>query len=180
MQWNGCQPKNRGKTPQIIPCLIGVVHYKSPSILGVKIPLFLGQHPNLPRLQSVEFLQPSSYEGNFSAAHRTSTMDRSQYDAPNRCQKFPRNGWNGVFAFECYLNRGFQPKGPSKQLSNLNSMAILLGCFWFWNQIDLVFLDQKQWDSIQSWFGITNKLTWKKFSSDWDTFAPKKTPLDSW
>ena len=37
--------KNRGKTPQIIPFVHRVFHYKPPSILGGKIPLFLVQHP---------------------------------------------------------------------------------------------------------------------------------------
>lgn len=55
------------------------------------------------------------------------------------------------------------------------------GSFWFWPKKEgLVSLDpEKRWD-FSSNVRSPNHSPGKKFSSHWDTFQPKRTPLDTW
>lgn len=73
--------------------------------------------------------KPSSYEGNFSAAHRTSTMDRSQCDAPDGWERWESQTVGTVFSVEFFWIVDFILNGPSKQLPpgfHGNSVGIFL------------------------------------------------------
>ena len=73
--------------------------------------------------------KPSSYEGNFSAAHRTSIMDRSQCDAPDGWERWESQTLGTVFSVECFWIVDFILNGPSKQLPpgfHGNSVGIFL------------------------------------------------------